>query len=694
MKSDFTLAKEELQRIGIKRVAADFYAEPKRKGSVYFVKSPATHDKTASLALYPNSNRFTDFANGNLSGDCISFVVYVKGCNQWQALKELQVYYGLMDAREVDRQEAQRRIELQQQEERRKEERRQAFYAALWGEIDRLKRWEYIYRLAIEKAVFEPFSDTWAYCVNELPKTGYRLDILCAADCREYMRLKPYHENLPSDRYKWLLDVLAVLAECGAFTATTEELKEIKAQAAFEVQRKPGQQLGGVKLNGNKNVLRLLAYKVDYDRNGNEKSRKVLQTVRNCEIIIENDERFAGKIKFDEFSQQTYLVGDIVWQSDNNRAWSSYDDSALFSILQSDYDMKNRNDYFDALKNVSMRNKFHPVREMLDSFKWDGKENIRSLLPCYLGVVDSEYSYQVMRLQMIGAVARVYEPGCKFDYTMIFTGPQGIGKSTFLRKLALKDEWFNDSLDSLDSNKAAQSIMGSWIIELAELKSLARTAGGVDFVKRFLTATQDKLRLPYERRTDVFLRQCVFAGTTNKSDFLQDETGNRRFLIIQTGVNEPTKSLFTLEATEDIKAAWAQAVHILKTEKPQLILPDSCREEAQRLQEDSMADDGKVGIITEYLADKQRTCAIEIWQKALGEQGRPQKWQAGEINNIILSLPGWEKMKNPGRFGECGQQRGFQKLSTKPSSNCLQTVTNSDGFMQIDPENEMELPFD
>lgn len=447
-------------------------------------------------------------------------------------------------------------------------------------------------------------------------------------------------------------------------------------------------------MNGDKDVLGLLAYKIDYDRDGNEKSRKVLQTVRNCEIIIENDKRFAGKIKFDEFSQQTYLVGNIVWQSDNNRAWSSYDDSTLFSILQSDYDMKNRNDYFDALKNVSMRNKFHPVREMLDSFKWDGKENIRSLLPCYLGVVDSEYSYQVMRLQMVGAVARVYEPGCKFDYTMILTGPQGIGKSTFLRKLALKDEWFNDSLDSLDSDKAAQFIMGSWIIELAELKSLARTAGGVDSVKRFLTATQDKLRLPYERRTDVFLRQCVFTGTTNKSDFLQDETGNRRFLIIQTGVNEPTKSLFQPEAMEDIKAAWAQAVHIWKTERPQLILPDSCWEEAQRLQEDSMADDGKVGIITEYLVDKQRTCAIEIWQKALGEQGRPQKWQAGEINNIILSLPGWSKMNNPSRFGEYGQQRGFQKLSTNSSENCLQTVTNSEGFMQIDPENEMELPFD
>lgn len=240
MKSDFTLAKEELSRIGILRVSKDFYTEPKRKGSVFFVRSPAGTDRTASLALFPNSNRFTDFSNANYSGDIIGFISYIKGVNNWQALKELQAYYGLTDSRERDRQEAQRRIQLQQEQERRKEERRQAFYRALWEQIDDLKRWAVIYSTAIEKAVFEPFSDTWAYCVNELQKTEYRLDILCAADCREYTRLKPYHENLPSDRYKWLLDVLAVLAEGGAFTATADELKEIKAQAAFEVQRKPG----------------------------------------------------------------------------------------------------------------------------------------------------------------------------------------------------------------------------------------------------------------------------------------------------------------------------------------------------------------------------------------------------------------------------------------------------------------------
>lgn len=240
MKADFKLAIPDLNRIGIVRVSTDFYTEPKRKGTVFFVRSPAGTDRTASLALFPNSNRFTDFSNANYSGDIIGFVAYVKGCNQWQALKELQAYYGLTDSREQDRQEAQRRILLQQQEERRKEERRQAFYRALWEQIDDLKRWAVIYSTAIEKRLFEPFSDEWCYCLNEKQKVKYRLDILCAADCREYMRLKPFHEDLPSDRYKWLLDCLAVLAEGGAFTATEEELKEIKAQAVFEVQRKSG----------------------------------------------------------------------------------------------------------------------------------------------------------------------------------------------------------------------------------------------------------------------------------------------------------------------------------------------------------------------------------------------------------------------------------------------------------------------
>ena len=428
----------------------------------------------------------------------------------------------------------------------------------------------------------------------------------------------------------------------------------------------------------------------NYDEDGNVKSVK--QLVHNFEIVMDKDSRFAGKIRLNEFAQQPYLYGSVPWENENNcRAWSSHDDSALFSLIQADYGLKSRQDFADALKNVSMRNKFHPVRELLDSLTWDGKEHIRSLLPEYLGAEDSDYTYQVMRLWMLGAVSRVYKPGSKFDYTIILQGSQGIGKSTFLKLMALDDSWFNDSLDSLDSDKAVQSLTGSWIIELAELKSLARTAGGVESVKRFLTATQDKYRIPYERRADTFYRQCVFAGTTNKDDFLQDETGNRRFLIIHTGVTKPSKSLFTPEVMDDIKQAWAEAVHIWKNEDPQLILPEACIQQAKELQEANMADDGKRGIILDYLEGKTQVCAREIWFEALEESISPKSYQTSEINSIIAKVPGWQRMKTPRKFPKYGSQRGFQKmlLQTEPGK-----TTNSSDFVPVPKQEQMEIPFE
>lgn len=427
----------------------------------------------------------------------------------------------------------------------------------------------------------------------------------------------------------------------------------------------------------------------NHDKDGNIKSVK--QFVHNFEIVMDKDDRFAGKIRFNEFAQQLYLCGNVPWEKEDNcRAWSSHDDSALFSLVQADYGLKSRQDFADTLKNVSMRNKFHPVRELLDSLTWDGKEHIRSLLPEYLGAEDSDYTYQVMRLWMLGAVSRVYKLGNKFDYTIILQGSQGIGKSTFLKQLAMDDSWFNDSLDSLDSDKAVQSLTGSWIIELAELKSLARTAGGVESVKRFLTATQDKYRIPYERRADTFYRQCVFAGTTNKDDFLQDETGNRRFLIVQTGVKKPSKSLFVPEIMDTIKLAWAEAVHIWKNEKPQLILPEAYMQEAKELQETNMADDGKRGIILDYLEGKTQVCAREIWFEALKETIPPKNWQASEINNIVAKIPGWERLKTPRKFDGYGQQRGFRKIAMKT----IEEESENSEFVVVSEQEQMELPFD
>ena len=116
---------------------------------------------------------------------------------------------------------------------------------------------------------------------------------------------------------------------------------------------------------------------------------------------------------------------------------------------------------------------------------------------------------------------------------------------------------------------------------------------------------------------------------------------------------------------DTIKLAWAEAVSIWKNEKPQLILPKHICKRQRNFKEANMADDGKRGIILEYLEGKTEVCARQIWFEALKETIPPRNWQASEINNIVAKVPGWERLKTPRKFEGYGQQRGFEKSQYK-----------------------------
>ncbi len=208
----------------MKQVAEHLGFKPDRAG---FIHSPFKEERTASCKLYKHS--FYDFAT-NTGGDLIKFTALVLGVNNWKASQYLIQAFSLLISLSggTDRKGE---IERRQREQQRREERKQEFKAALLDEIDRLKRWTDIYRAALEKRLYEPFSDTWSHCINELQKAEYKLDILCAADQGAYRRMKPdMAAGLSSDRLQWTLDCLAILAEDGAFLATKSELAEIKAQ--------------------------------------------------------------------------------------------------------------------------------------------------------------------------------------------------------------------------------------------------------------------------------------------------------------------------------------------------------------------------------------------------------------------------------------------------------------------------------
>ena len=186
-----------------------------------------------------------------------------------------------------------------------------------------------------------------------------------------------------------------------------------------------------------------------------------------------------------------------------------------------------------AAQAVSREHPFHPIRDYLDSLTWDGISRIDDWVTLYLGAEPSDYVRAVGSRFLIGGVARIYRPACKNDTCPIFEGPQGLLKSTALRTLA-GDEFFTDDIADLGSKDSVMQTRGVWLIELAELDSMSRS--DVSRVKAFMSRQVDRIRLPYGRRVIEAPRECIFAGTTNRSDYLKDESGARRFWPIRCGV--------------------------------------------------------------------------------------------------------------------------------------------------------------
>ena len=204
--------------------------------------------------------------------------------------------------------------------------------------------------------------------------------------------------------------------------------------------------------------------------------------------------------------------------------WTDEHDIQTAAWLQHQDVRVNKEIAGQALQVVAREHSFHPVRDYLDSLKWDGIARIDDWLTLYIGVNPTDYVRAVGAKFLIGGVARVYQPGSKNDACLILEGPQGGLKSTALRTLA--DPWFTDEIPELGTKDAALQTRGVWLIEIAELDSMTRT--DVSRVKAFMSRSVDRFRPPYGKRPIEAPRECIFAGTTNKQDYLKDETGGRR----------------------------------------------------------------------------------------------------------------------------------------------------------------------
>lgn len=408
---------------------------------------------------------------------------------------------------------------------------------------------------------------------------------------------------------------------------------------------------------------------------------KAIQSIENCSRVLESDPALAGRFYYDERAYTRMVRGPVPWDSrEGDRAVSDADYCGLAAYLEREHGLMSKAKAIDAVTNVAMRYRRNVVAEWLDSLEWDGVPRVDSLLTMFLGAELNDYTAAVMRLFMLGAVARAYKPGTKFDYMPVLVGRQGIGKSVFLRRLGHCDAWYCDNLNTIEGDAAAEKLRGMWIIEMAELLATKRSRD-VEGIKAFVTSMVDTIRPKYARETEQRPRACVFAGTTNDMQFLTDATGNRRFLPVDCGAREPIMSLFEDGVEEYFDQAWAEAAHIWKTEKPALVLPKRLEQYAIERQEAFLEDDPRVGIIQEYLdglvraemgksapdVKRVRVCAQEIIDRALPDQyKRPSAAALGGVNAVhkIMRnrITGWvpHGTKNgKARCGEYGVQRCY-----------------------------------
>lgn len=259
------------------------------------------------------------------------------------------------------------------------------------------------------------------------------------------------------------------------------------------------------------------------------RSNRVRTTCLNCEIILANDPATKGAIRYDELRQMIVCVPALPWHK-GDHAIRNMDRPDLRSLISQTYAVEfSLQTVWEAVQTLANRNRYDGLSDYLKGLQWDGRERLSTWLVEHAGAEDTPYVRGVSRLTCLGAVARALEPGVKFDYMCILEGTQGIGKSEFLAALVPKEEWYTD-LDVDVTNRlkeAVAEIQGRWIVEMGELSAMKRS--GIYSFKRFITRRNDNIRLAYRYDVESYPRRCIFIGTTNEAQYLEDLTGNRRF---------------------------------------------------------------------------------------------------------------------------------------------------------------------
>ena len=420
------------------------------------------------------------------------------------------------------------------------------------------------------------------------------------------------------------------------------------------------------------------------------RSTVLKNNLHNLTLILQNDENLKS-ICFNQLADGMEITGSVPWKHPA-RFWRDADDAQLICYVDANYGSFSARNYQVAVTKVVDDRSYHPIREYLNSLSpWDGITRVESLLIDYLGAEDNTYTRAVTRKTLCAAVARVQNPGIKFDYILVLNGDQGIGKSTLIAKLG--GEWYSDSVNLTDMNDktAAEKLQGYWIIEIGELAGMKKA--DLDKVKAFISRQDDKYRASFGRRVTPHPRQCIFFGTTNSQNgYLRDITGNRRFWTVKTPGTSKMKPWQLTQ--EDVNQIWAEVLMLV--ERGEDIYLDPYLEKLSQIeQSEAMEQDDREGLVIsylnlllpekwdemdiytrqEYIRDpdsptqpkgtilRSSVSNLEIWCECFGKRKEDIKpSDSYAIAAIMLRIPGWQKVDERKILPIYGRQRLYKRI--------------------------------
>lgn len=410
-------------------------------------------------------------------------------------------------------------------------------------------------------------------------------------------------------------------------------------------------------------------------------------SANNLNVIIQYDPFLKDVFKLNTFDNRRYVTRSLPWRKvDTMEPLRDVDYSGVRNYIECVYGIVSSQKVDDALALEFEKKRFHPIVDYLKSLVWDKTRRIDTLLIDYFGADDNAYTRAAIRKSLCAAVARVFEPGVKFDTALILVGPQETYKSTFIKKLGKR--WFSDTFTTVQGKESFEQLQGAWIIEMAELSGLKKAE--VETIKHFISKREDQFRPAYGRTVETYKRQCVFFGTTNKDDFLRDPTGNRRFLPIDVRPEFVTKSVPKDLTEEEIDQIWAEAYELYRAGEP-LYMTGEEDAIAKIEQHKHSETDERKGVIEEYLnkkypdtwssmdlydrrrwledplsqngvAPKDFVCIAEVWCECLGKDKTDMsRYNTREVNEILRSLPDWEYINSTKNFPIYGKQKYYKR---------------------------------